>query len=129
MAAPAERVFAALDDHANMGKWLGSPVSLVKNVADGGVGKGRYHMTMAALEIDEEILSRDAPRSLSYRVLSGVPMLKHHHGEVRVEALGDTQSRVHWHVEVGASLPGLSSLIGFALRATLSPANSFASTH
>jgi uncharacterized protein YndB with AHSA1/START domain len=118
IAAPAERVFAALDDHANMGMWLGPPVSLIKNVADGGVGSVR-RIRAAGLAIDEEILSRDAPYSLSYRILSGVPLLKHHHGEVKVEALDETQSRVHWHVEVAAALPGLASLIGLALRATL----------
>jgi hypothetical protein len=117
MAAPAERVFAALDDHENMGEWLGSSVSLIKNVGTHDVGSVR-RIQVGMLRIDEEIVARAAPRVIAYRVIRGVPMLRHHHGEVTIEAAGDT-SHVHWHVEIDSNVPGFSFLMALALRGTL----------
>lgn len=118
-SAPAERVFAALDDHANMGSWLGSRISLIKRADDGGVGSiRRLHMPFG--HIDEEIVEREIPSRLVYRIVNHVPGLRFHRGEVTVERTGAASCLVRWRVQVEAGLPGLSSLllriVGFALK-------------
>jgi uncharacterized protein YndB with AHSA1/START domain len=115
----ADRVFAALDDHANMGRWIGTPVSVVTRMADGGVGTvRRVHAPLMA--IDEEVTARDVPHRLVYRIVRGVPFMNYHRGEIRVEPRTDGRSYVRWQVEIESALPAGSSLmlfmVGFALR-------------
>jgi uncharacterized protein YndB with AHSA1/START domain len=117
-AVPAERVFAALDDHANMGRWLGTRVSVVKSGQDGGVGTVRRIHT-PLVPVDEEVIERTAPYYLVYRIVRGVPGLRFHRGEIRVEPRCDGHSWVHWRVQFEARSQALTSLIlpiiGFAL--------------
>jgi uncharacterized protein YndB with AHSA1/START domain len=118
-SSPAERVFAALDDHANMGSWLGSRISVVKRADDGGVGTvRRIHAPLG--HFDEEIVERDVPSRMVYRIVSRVPGLSFHRGEIKVDAAGPGRSVVRWHVQIDSKLPGFSGLIlrvvGFALK-------------
>ncbi len=116
--ASQERVFSALDDHANMGRWLGSAVSIVKKVDDGGVGTVR-RIDAGVTKLDEEIIEREVPSRLVYRIVSGVPFLAHHRGEITVDSIGDSRSVVRWHVELDIKLPGLSQLLAFAVGGAL----------
>ncbi len=114
----AERVFAALDDHANMGRWLGTRVSVVKSGEGGGVGTvRRIHGPLVA--VDEEVIERTAPYYLVYRIVRGVPGLRFHRGEIRVEPRSDGRSFVRWQVQFEARSRALTRLIlpiiGFAL--------------
>jgi len=109
-----ERVFGALDDHASMGAWLGNPVSIIKRADDGGVGTiRRIHTGVTSL--DEEIVEREVPSRIVYRIVAGLPFLVHHRGEITVEPVSDTRSVVRWHVELDTKLPGMSALLGFAV--------------
>lgn len=109
-SSPAERVFAALDDHENMGRWLGPRFSIVKRAADGGVGTvRRVHNPL--FPIDEEILEREVPSRLVYKIIRGAPGVSYHRGEIRVEPQGQSKSRVTWHIEVDSPLPGFASLL------------------
>jgi len=99
---PPERVFAVLDDHANMGRWLGVPISVVKQV-DGGVGTVR-RIQAGFFHVDEEIIERDAPRHLAYRIIGAPPALLKHRGDVSVERRGD-KTRLRWTVEVHSPVP------------------------
>ena len=48
---PAERLFAALDDHANMGRWLGTKIDLIKSPPDKGVGSvRRLHLGLQTID-------------------------------------------------------------------------------
>jgi hypothetical protein len=117
-AVPAERVFAALDDHASMGRWMGGKITLAKRSADGGVGTvRRIHLGVTA--IDEEIVERQVPARIVYRIVAGVPFLKHHRGEVHVESRGPTSSQVRWHVDFQSRLPGVSGVLLPGLGAAL----------
>ena len=116
---PAERVFAALDDHANMGRWLGPRVSVVKQIEGNGVGTvRRIHAPLMA--IDEEVTERHAPHHLVYRIVGGLPGVTHHRGEISVEPRTDGRSFVRWQVQLDSVSPKLAALmlrmVEFALR-------------
>jgi uncharacterized protein YndB with AHSA1/START domain len=104
-----ERVFAALNDHANMGRWLGGHITVVKPAPDGGVGTVR-RVHIGPAHFDEEVIEREIPTRLVYRITAGVPFLRHHRGEIKVEPKG-TGSRVTWDVAFVSKLPGMSAPI------------------
>ncbi len=112
-----ERVFAALDDHANMGRWLGGKITVHKRVPDGGVGTVR-RVHLGLTHFDEEVTERQVPSRIVYRISRGVPFLKHHRGELRVEPKGDG-ARVQWNVALESKLPLLSVLIRSGLSVVL----------
>jgi uncharacterized protein YndB with AHSA1/START domain len=105
--APA-RVFGALDDHANMGSWLGGKITVAKSRPDGGVGTVR-RIHLGPAHFDEEVIEREVPSRIVYRITAGVPLLRHHRGEIRVEANGHGGSRVRWNVALETKVPGLSA--------------------
>lgn len=117
-AAP-ELVFAALDDHANMGRWLGPKVTVAKHVADGGVGTVR-RIHLGPTNFDEEVLERQVPSRIVYRISRGVPFLRHHRGEIHVAPNGKGGAQVRWNVAFESTLPGVSgpfrSGLGFVLK-------------
>jgi uncharacterized protein YndB with AHSA1/START domain len=116
--APADRVFAALDDHANMGRWLGPRVSLLKRAPDGGVGTvRRVHAVLTS--VDEEVIEREVPSRLVYRIIGGVPGVSHHRGEILVTADGPERSHVRWEVEMNSRLPGYATLMLGSVRLAL----------
>jgi uncharacterized protein YndB with AHSA1/START domain len=113
-----DRVFAALDDHANMGRWLGPRVSLLKRAPDGGVGTvRRVHALLA--HVDEEVVEREVPSRLVYRIVGGVPGVSHHRGEIRVMPQGAHHSQVRWEVELESRLPGYAALMLGSVRLAL----------
>ncbi len=103
-----ERVFAALDDHANMGSWLGGKVTVEKRAADGGVGTVR-RIHLGPAHFDEEVIERSVPSRIVYRISRGVPFLRHHRGEISVAPDGKGGARVRWNVAFESKLPGLSA--------------------
>ncbi len=118
-SAPA-RVFAALDDHANMGRWLGSKVSIARAVPDGGVGTIR-RISAGPTKFDEEIIEREVPSRIVYRIVSGMPILSHHRGEICVEPRAGERSAVRWHVEI-ETYPGVAQLLASVLSRALGKA-------
>lgn len=117
-AAP-ELVFAALDDHANMGSWLGGKVTVAKRAADGGVGTVR-RIHLGPTNFDEEVVERQVPSRIVYRISRGVPFLRHHRGEIHVQPNGKGGAHVRWNVAFESKLPGVSgpfrSGLGFVLK-------------
>lgn len=109
-ASPIERVFAAFDDHANMGRWLGSRISMPHVAADGGVGTvRRIHGPLGY--IDEEIVERTPPSRIVYRIINRVPGVRSHQGEVTLIAAGPEQTRVQWYVRIESHVPGVDQVI------------------
>lgn len=106
---PQARVFAALDDHANMGRWLGPRVSIIQQGKDGIGTIRRVHAP--PFPIDEEIIERAAPSFFAYRIVRGVPFVRGHRGEVHVEPLAPTRARVRWHIEIDSPLPGYGAIV------------------
>lgn len=97
-----------------MGSWLGNPVSVVKCMDDGGVGTIR-RIDAGVTKLDEEIVEREVPSRLVYRIVAGLPFLAHHRGEITIEPMGSDRSVVRWHVELDTKVPGMSALLGFAV--------------
>jgi uncharacterized protein YndB with AHSA1/START domain len=107
---PAERLFAALDDNATMGRWLGVKVELIKSPPDKGVGTVR-RLHIGLQKIDEEILERDVPRRIVYKIVRGLFPLSSHRGEIQVTPVGPKQSSVEWKIELESMIPGLGALV------------------
>ena len=117
--ASAERLFAALDDHANMGRWLGAKIDLIKSPPDKGVGSVR-RLHLGLQTIDEEIIEREVPTRIVYRIVRGLFPLSYHRGEIRVASLGPERATAEWSIELDSKIPGLAALVraglGFANR-------------
>ncbi len=111
-ALPRERVWAAITDHASMGKWLGADVRVISRGDERGVGTIR-RVRIGPATIDEEVLYADAPRRLVYRVVRGAG-LAHHRGEILVEQR-PAGSRLTWRVRLASPIPGLARAIGRVL--------------
>jgi uncharacterized protein YndB with AHSA1/START domain len=105
-SAPA-LVFAALDDHANMGSWLGGKITVARRAVDGGVGTVR-RIHLGLTHFDEEVVEREVPSRIVYRISRGVPFLRHHRGVISVEPNGKGGARVRWNVAFESTLPGVS---------------------
>lgn len=117
-ASSADRVFAALDDHANMGRWLKAKITVVKRASDGGVGTvRRIHLGLSA--IDEEIVERQVPTRIVYTIVRGLFPLSYHRGEINVTALGDQQCRVVWEIVIDSKIPLLAPIVRSVLKTVI----------
>ncbi len=108
---PAERLFGALDDNATMGRWLGVKVELIKKPARQGRGAPCVASTSGLQRIDEEILEREVPRRIVYKIVRGLFPLSSHRGEIHVTSLGPDRSSVEWKIELESMIPGLGQLV------------------
>src|SRR3954468_23343247 len=93
-----------------MGSWLGGKITLAKRAADGGVGTVR-RVHLGPSNFDEEVIERDIPSRIVYRITRGVPFLRHHRGEIQVTPNASGGSHVRWNVALESKLPGLSVAI------------------
>lgn len=118
LSSSAERVFAALDDHANMGKWLGAKIELIKPATQGGVGAVR-RLHLGPSKIDEEIIECVAPTRIVYRIVRGLFPLSYHRGEINVTALTSTRCNVVWQIELDSKIPLLAAIVRAALKAAI----------
>jgi uncharacterized protein YndB with AHSA1/START domain len=107
---PAERVFAALDDNATMGRWLGVKVELVKSPPDKGVGTVR-RLHIGLQTIDEEILEREVPKRITYKIVRGLFPLSYHRGEINVTPTGPDRASAEWKIDLESRIPGLGTLV------------------
>ena len=96
-AAPIERVFAALADQDGMGAWMGARISVPTRGVDGLVGTvRRIHLGPASF--DERIIACEPPGFIAYQIVTPLPLLQRHHGEMRIEARGEGRTRLTWHI-------------------------------
>lgn len=117
--APAERVFDALADQDSMAGWMGGKISVPVRGEAGLVGTvRRIHLGPWAL--DERILEADRPRYIAYRIVSRVPGMARHHGELRIESASATEVRVTWRVALEMKVPVVGMLARQVLKLVLS---------
>lgn len=117
-AASPERVFAALADQDAMGRWMGSKISVPVRGPDGLVGTvRRVHVGPYAL--DERIVDVEPPKRIAYQVVSRPPMLKRHHGELRIEPEGTHGATVIWTVHADFKPAFVGNLVLPLIQATL----------
>jgi hypothetical protein len=112
----AEHVFAALDDHANMGKWLGARIDLIKPAGEDGIGAVR-RLHLGPSKIDEQVFERVVPSRIVYKIVRGLFPLSHHRGEINVTALGPDACRVVWQIEIESKIPLLVHAVRGGLKA------------
>ncbi len=115
-AVPPERVWAAVTDHASMGKWTGATVRLIVRGDESGVGAVR-RVRIGPSAIDEEVVYADAPHRLVYRVVRGGG-LSHHRGEILIEPKrvnGTDGAHLTWNIRMVTPLPGMSRVMSRAI--------------
>lgn len=116
--APAERVFLALADQERMGEWMRAKISVPVRGPNGLVGTvRRIHVGLRSL--DERIVECEAPRFIAYEIVTPVPLLRRHRGEVRVESLDAARSRVRWRVVMDFEPRFVGGLVVAVLRAVM----------
>jgi hypothetical protein len=76
--------------------------------APNGVGCVRV-FSNAGVEIHEEVLTFDAPRRMTYRIVKGVIPIKDHLGDVAFEADGSA-TRIVWRCQFNSRVPGLGGI-------------------
>ena len=69
--------------------------------------------------VDEEVVEREVPSRLVYRIVGGVPGVSHHRGEILVTAEGPERSHVRWEIELDSRLPGYATLMLGSVRVAI----------
>ncbi|MET0286547.1 MAG: SRPBCC family protein [Polyangiales bacterium] len=117
----AQRLYDAIADQDKLGSWLGAKVSVPVR-GDGGLVGTVRRVHLGPFSFDERIASTESPCSLDYSIVPPMPLLKHHRGEMRIEALGPERSRLQWRVvlelQLGAHhvvLPVLKGVLSVGL--------------
>jgi uncharacterized protein YndB with AHSA1/START domain len=111
-AATPQQVFAAYTDHASWGEWAGfGPARLAREgvPAPGGVGCVRV-IGSGLSEAQEEVVSFEPPKRMTYRIVKGFPVIRGHFGEVDFEPDGDG-TLIIWRCRFESRIPGLGGLI------------------
>src|SRR5262245_31264932 len=111
IAAPVERVWAVLSDHAGWQAWAGVQEVVLRQQGDpppNGLGAIRV-LRRGGLAIEEEVVAFEPPHRLVYRVCAGIPV-RECEAEVRLAAAGG-RTRVNWRVRLRPLLPGTGWLL------------------
>lgn len=118
LSSSADRVFAALSDHANMGRWLGAKITLIKPGDAAGVGAvRRLHLGLST--IDEEIVESVAPTRIVYRIVRGLFPLSSHRGEINLSVVDANRCGVEWQIAIDSKIPLLAPIVRAALKAAI----------
>ena len=107
IAAPIEPVWERYTDHVSWTRWagLGKVVLEREGVpAPNGVGCVRA-IGSGPLTVYEEVLSFEAPHSMTYRVVRGGLPMRDHLGEV-VMTERDGGTHIRWRCQFEARIPG-----------------------
>jgi uncharacterized protein YndB with AHSA1/START domain len=99
----AQRLYDALADQDILGSWLGATVSVRVRGTHGLVGTVR-RIHLGPVSFDERIAVADSPHAIDYAIVPPVPLLRHHRGELRIEALGPSRSRLTWRIALKLAL-------------------------
>jgi uncharacterized protein YndB with AHSA1/START domain len=111
IAAPVQRVWDRYTDHVSWTEWAGlGRVRLVRHgePAPNGVGCVR-EIGSLGVTVQEEVLTWEPPRRMTYRIVRGGMPITNHHGEV-VFAPDDGGTRVTWRCQFDSRVPGLGGI-------------------
>lgn len=106
--APLQNVWDRYTDHVSWTQWAG--LGKVRLAREGvpppnGVGCVRV-ISSGGIEVHEEVLTFEAPRRMTYRVVKGGIPIRDHLGDVQFEALNDA-TRIVWRCQFNSKIPGL----------------------
>lgn len=96
--APLERVWAALNDHSGMARWIGADEFFVVKPGvpdEAGHGAERVLVTQGR-EVVQQVTRISPPKRINYRAIAGTPFA-YHNGVVEVHDLG-ARTRVDWSI-------------------------------
>lgn len=113
----AQILWQAATDHANMGSWLGVPVSLLAAPKDVSREPGAVRrLGLGPVTVDEEVTFMDAPNRYIYRITRGAPFFRYHQGTVTVEPRAQG-AVLRWEVVIDSLIPGVAAAFaaGFTL--------------
>jgi uncharacterized protein YndB with AHSA1/START domain len=122
IAAPAERVFAVISDHVGWRDWAGVQEVVLRQRGDpapNGLGAIRV-IRRGGLAIEEEVVSFEPPKRITYRVQAGIPV-RDCEVEIRLTPAG-AATRVSWSVRFRPLVPGTGGLLERLIRARLADA-------
>lgn len=115
--APAEVVYAVLDDVTNWPRWMPG-VTSARWEQNGGpttTGPGAIRaMKAAGFTTREQITATDVPHIQTYTMLSGLPV-RDYVGDVRIEPCNGGSS-ITWGAIFTPRIPGTGNLIRLAMR-------------
>ena len=109
-----KRVWSRYTDHVSWTEWAGlGKVTLDRQgePPPNGVGCVRA-ISSSGVKVLEEVLTFDAPRRMTYRIVRGGLPIKDHLGEVDFEAHGD-RTLVTWRCRFDSKVPGLGGVFRF----------------
>jgi uncharacterized protein YndB with AHSA1/START domain len=109
--APPQVVWDRYTDHVSWTQWAG--IGKVRLVREGepppnGVGCVRA-ISSGGVEVQEEVVSFEPPRRMTYRLIKGAVPLRDHFGEVTFEPHADG-TLVTWRCQFQSRIPGLGGL-------------------
>jgi uncharacterized protein YndB with AHSA1/START domain len=122
IAAPVERVWAVISDHAGWQAWSGAQEVVVRQQGDpppGGLGTIRV-LRRGGFAIEEEVVGFEPPLWLAYRVTAGIPV-RDCGVEIRLAPSG-AATHVTWRVRFRPLVPGTGWLLSRVIRARLAGA-------
>jgi len=105
IAAPLDRVWNILNEHEQMGRWIGfDQVALQRaGVPERNGYSAERHMSGNLGVVVEQITSVIAQRQIRYRVIEGSP-LHFHQGEITLKPQGEF-TEVDWSIRFRSKLP------------------------
>ena len=107
-AAPPEVVFDRYTDHVSWTQWSGMGKVTLARKGDpppNGVGCVRSIKT-AGVGVEEEVLTFERPRRMTYQIVRGLVPMKDHLGEV-LFAPEDGGTLVTWRCRFNSVIPGM----------------------
>jgi len=118
IAGPPQAVWDVYTDHVGWADWggmVGARIERPGLAEPNGVGCVRV-FGPGPLAAAEEILSFDAPRRMTYKIIGGGIPIRDHFGEVDFEPEdGGSATRIVWRCRFESKIPGLGGFFRFMI--------------
>jgi len=111
--APAEVVWEAFSDHANLGKIMGTKMERIVESPEAGNpnGVGSVRLIHAGpTSFEETVVKAEKPGCIEYKITRGTP-LKHHYGKMAFKNLPGGRSSLDYTITIGSNIPFLGGLV------------------
>jgi uncharacterized protein YndB with AHSA1/START domain len=118
---PAERVFAYLSEHENLGVIFPTRVERVRDGENGernGVGSVRRLSFRGLMPFEETVTGMEPNRRIEYRITKGTP-LRGHRGEMLFSERDGGGSHLRYEIVLGSAVPGVARIVASSLRRSI----------
>jgi uncharacterized protein YndB with AHSA1/START domain len=118
---PAERLFAYLAEHENLGELFGMRVERVRDGQSGernGVGSVRRLSFGGVAPLEESITAYEPNRRIEYRITKGSP-LRDHRGEMLFTERPGGGTHLRYEISFGGKFPGADRIVALGLRRSI----------